>query len=292
MIYDVIIIGAGPAGVSASLYTKRGNLSTLIIYSDESSLEKTKKIETYYGFENGINGKDLYNVGIKQAKNIGIDTKKEEVLNVLVGNEEFRVITDKDEYNTKAVIFSTGNKKNKPNIKGIDKFEGRGISYCAICDGFFYKDKNVVVIGNGKYAISETNDLINIARHITILTNGKQAPEFRAENVDINTEEIEEINGEKKVEEIILKNHKKIETDGIFIAQGVAGSTEFAKKLGIITKQDKIVVNEKMETNVKGIYACGDCTGGLFQVSKAVYEGTIAGLQVINYIREKYTKGE
>ena len=292
MIYDVIIIGAGPAGVSASLYTKRGNLSTLIIYSDESSLEKAKKIENYYGFENGINGKDLYNVGIKQAKNIGIDTKKEEVLNVLVGNEEFRVITDKDEYNTKAVIFSTGNKKNKPNIKGIDKFEGRGISYCAICDGFFYKDKNVVVIGNGKYAISETNDLINIARHITILTNGKQAPEFRAENVDINTEEIEEINGEKKVEEIILKNHKKIETDGIFIAQGVAGSTEFAKKLGIITKQDKIVVNEKMETNVKGIYACGDCTGGLFQVSKAVYEGTIAGLQVINYIREKYTKGE
>lgn len=292
MIYDVIIIGAGPAGVSASLYTKRGNLSTLIIYSDESSLEKAKKIENYYGFENGINGKDLYNVGIKQAKNIGIDTKKEEVLNVLVGNEGFRVITDKDEYNTKAVIFSTGNKKNKPNIKGIDKFEGRGISYCAICDGFFYKDKNVVVIGNGKYAISETNDLINIARHITILTNGKQAPEFRAENVDINTEEIEEINGEKKVEEIILKNHKKIETDGIFIAQGVAGSTEFAKKLGIITKQDKIVVNEKMETNVKGIYACGDCTGGLFQVSKAVYEGTIAGLQVINYIREKYTKGE
>ena len=148
------------------------------------------------------------------------------------------------------------------------------------------------MIGNGKYAISETNDLINIARHITVLTNGKQAPEFRAENVDINTEEIEEINGEKKVEEIILKNHKKIETDGIFIAQGVAGSTEFAKKLGIITKQDKIVVNEKMETNVKGIYACGDCTGGLFQVSKAVYEGTIAGLQVINYIREKYTKGE
>ena len=292
MIYDVIIIGAGPAGVSAILYTKRGNLSTLIIYSDESSLEKAKKIENYYGFENGINGKDLYNVGIKQAKNIGIDTKKEEVLNVLVGNEGFRVITDKDEYNTKAVIFSTGNKKNKPNIKGIDKFEGRGISYCAICDGFFYKDKNVVVIGNGKYAISETNDLINIARHITVLTNGKQAPEFRAENVDINTEEIEEINGEKKVEEIILKNHKKIETDGIFIAQGVAGSTEFAKKLGIITKQDKIVVNEKMETNVKGIYACGDCTGGLFQVSKAVYEGTIAGLQVINYIREKYTKGE
>ena len=292
MIYDVIIIGAGPAGVSASLYTKRGNLSTLIIYSDESSLEKAKKIENYYGFENGINGKDLYNVGIKQAKNIGVDTKKEEVLNVLVGNEGFRVITDKDEYNTKAVIFSTGNKKNKPNIKGIDKFEGRGISYCAICDGFFYKDKNVVVIGNGKYAISETNDLINIARHITILTNGKQAPEFRAENVDINTEEIEEINGEKKVEEIILKNHKKIETDGIFIAQGVAGSTEFAKKLGIITKQDKIIVNEKMETNVKGIYACGDCTGGLFQVSKAVYEGTIAGLQVINYIREKYTKGE
>ena len=198
----------------------------------------------------------------------------------------FKIATDKGNYTAKAVILSTGNKKNKPQIKGIDKFEGKGISYCAICDGFFYKDKNIVVIGNGKYAISETNDLINIAKHITILTNGKEAPEFRADNVTINTREISEIKGDKKVEEIELKNHEKIKTDGIFIAQGVAGSNEFAKKLGVITNKDKIVVNENMETNIKGLYAAGDCVGGLLQVSKAVYDGAIAGLQVINYIRK------
>ena len=293
MIYDVIIIGAGPAGISAGLYTKRANLKVLIIYKEKAGLEKANLIENYYGFEKGITGTELYQTGIKQAKHLGIDIKKEEVINVQIKeNGEYKIITENQSYDSKAVIFATGNKKNVPKIKGIKEFEGKGVSYCAICDAFFYRNKDVAVIGNGNYAIHEANHLKTVANSVTILTNGKQAPEFRAENVDINTEEIEEINGEKKVEEIILKNHKKIETDGIFIAQGVAGSTEFAKKLGIITKQDKIVVNEKMETNVKGIYACGDCTGGLFQVSKAVYEGTIAGLQVINYIREKYTKGE
>ena len=179
------------------------------------------------------------------------------------------------------MILATGNKKNKPKIKGIEKFEGKGISYCAICDGFFYRNRNVSVLGSGNYAISETNELINIANNITILTNGEKAPEFRADNVKIDTKEIEEVEGENKVEKIKFKDGSTIKTDGLFIAQGVAGSTEFAKKLGIVTNKDKIVVNENMETNIKGIYACGDCTGGLLQVSKAVYEGAKAGLEVI-----------
>lgn len=290
MIYDVIIIGAGPAGISASLYTKRANLNTLIIYSDESSLEKAEKVENYYGFENGISGKQLYNSGIIQAQNIGVDVKKEEVINISMIENEFKVITDKKEYISKAIILSTGNKKNKPKIKGIEEFEGKGVSYCAICDGFFYRDKNIVVIGNGKYAVSEVNDLINIAKHITILTDGKVAPEFRADNVTIDTNEIQEIKGDIKVEEIEFKNHNNLKVDGIFIAQGIAGSAEFAKKLGVITRQDKIVVNEKMETNIKGLYACGDCTGGLLQVSKAVYEGTVAGLQTVDYVKKFYKK--
>lgn len=279
--YDVIILGAGPAGVSASLYTQRANLKTLILYNDKSGLEKASLIENYYGFKNGITGEELYNTGIEQAKNIGVEVLKEEVVKIENNIEYFNVVTTKNEYQAKNLILATGNKKNRPKIKGIEKFEGKGVSYCAICDGFFYRNRSVAVLGSGNYAISETNELINIADNITILTNGKEAPEFRADNVKVDTKEIEEIDGENKVEEVKFKDGTTIKTDGIFVAEGVAGSSEFAKKLGIITQKDKIVVNENMETNIKGIYASGDCTGGLLQVSKAVYEGAKAGLEVI-----------
>ena len=284
--YDVIIIGAGPAGVTAGLYTKRANLNTAIIYKDESSLEKTELIENYYGFEDGISGKELYEKGIEQAKNLNIDVKNEEVVNIQISNIGFDIITDKEQYSSKTLIFATGNKKNTPKIKGIKELEGKGISYCAICDGFFYRNKNIAVLGSGKYAISETNELINLAKEITILTNGEKAPEIRADNVKIDTRKIREVRGEDKVEEVEFEDDNKLKTEGIFVAQGVAGSSEFAKKLGIITKNDKIIVDENMQTNIKGIYACGDCTGGLLQISKAVYEGTKAGLEVIKYLRE------
>ena len=285
--YDVIIIGAGPAGITASLYTQRGNLKTLVLYNEKSGLEKAEHIENYYGFENGISGESLYKTGIKQAKNIGVDVKKEEVTKIENNVDTFKVITPKGEYDSKVLILSTGNKKNKPKIKGIEKFEGKGVSYCAICDGFFFRNRSVSVVGSGNYAVSETNELINIANDVTILTNGDKAPEIRADNVSIDTKEIDEIVGENRVQGVKFKDGSEITTDGIFIAQGVAGSADFAKKLGIITKKDNIVVNDDMETNIKGIFACGDCTGGLLQVSKAVYEGAKAGLQAIKYIRKK-----
>ena len=285
--YDVIIVGAGPAGISASLYTIRRNLKTLIIYKEKSALEKSTKIENYYGFENGINGEELYKIGIRQAQNIGAEVIKDEVTNIKIDylNEKeytFKVETLNNEFKAKSVILATGNKKNKPNIKNMDKYEGKGISYCAICDGFFYRNKNVAVIGNGDYAIAEAKDLQNIAKSITILTNGRQAPEYRAENININTKKIDQIEGENKVEEIDFVDNTKMKIDGIFIAQGVAGSTEFAKKIGAKINNDKIVVDENMKTSIKGLFACGDCTGGLYQVSKAVYDGTKAGLAVLN----------
>lgn len=284
MDYDVVIIGAGPAGISASLYIVRANKKVLVLYGNKSSLEKTDRIENYYGFKNGISGEELYKTGIEQAKNLGVDVKEEEVIKIETiseNNYNFITKTSNGLYKSKVVILATGNKKNKPKINGIDEFEGKGISYCAICDGFFYKNKDVAVIGSGNYAISETNDLINLAKKVTILTDGKKAPDFRADNVEIETREIKEIKGNDKVEEIKLTDGTELKVDGVFIAQGVASSTDFAKKLGVLVKNDKIIVNKKMETNIKNLYACGDCTGGLLQVSKAVYEGTIAGLNAI-----------
>lgn len=197
MLYDVIIVGAGPAGISASLYTIRGNLKTLIIYKEKSALEKTPKIENYYGFKNGIKGEELYKIGIEQARNLGVEILEEEVTNIQMKIKEketlFNVQTLNNEFEAKAVILATGNKKNKPNIEKIDEYEGKGVSYCAVCDGFFYRDKDVAVIGNGDYAISEAMDLQNIVKSIKILTNGEKIPEYRAENVHIIDKEIKKV---------------------------------------------------------------------------------------------------
>ena len=285
--YDVIIIGAGPAGISASLYTQRANLNTLVLYKkDNTSLIKTSKIENYYGFEKGIDGRKIYENGIKQAQNIGVKLLEEEVIKISKENN-FKIETLNNSFESKAVIIATGISKNKPKIEGIDKFEGKGISYCAICDGFFYRNKNVAVIGNGDFAISEIMDLKNIVNKATILTNGKEIPNYRAENVDTISKEIKSIEGKNKVEKIVFKDNTDIKVDGVFIAQGLAGSMEFAIKTGAKLKNNNIVVNEKMETSIEGLYACGDCTGGLYQISKAVYEGTKAGLEAIKFIKNR-----
>ena len=164
------------------------------------------------------------------------------------------------------------------------KFVGKGISYCAICDGFFYKDKTVAVVGSGNYAVSEANDLINIVSKLIILTNGAEKPEIRGENVEINSKPIKEFEGNDKIEKIEFNDGTNLPIDGVFIAIGTASSTDLAKKIGALVQNNNIVVNENMETTVKGLYACGDCTGGLLQVNKAVYEGAKAALDIIKNI--------
>jgi len=278
--YDIIIVGAGPAGISAGLYAKRAGAKVLILYYGESNLNKAEKIDNYYGFVDGIDGDELYNNGIEQAKRIGIDLKNEEVLNI-EKDSIFTVKTTENEYNSKSVIISTGNKKLRPNIKGIIQFEGKGISYCAICDGFFYKGKKVVIIGNGKFAESEASDLKNLVEDVKILTNGEDSN--ISSEFEVNTTKIKQILGDDRVNKIEFEDGTMIDVDGVFIALGEAGGVDFAKKIGVITEKDNIVVNEKMQTNVEGLYSCGNATGGMLQICKAVYEGAIAGLDAARY---------
>lgn len=280
--YDLIVIGAGPAGISAGIYAKRTGIKVLILYKGKSNVEKATIIDNYYGFKNGINGNELYENGIKQAQNLGIEVKKEEVIDIEKIDDNFNLYTEKEKYSTKTVIIATGNKKIKPEIKGIEEFEGKGISYCAICDGFFYRNKKVAVIGEGKFAIKEIEELQNIAESIILLTNGKDNKN-KYENV--NTKKIKQIKGDTKIRKIEFEDGTEIDIDGAFIAIGEAGAIDFAKKLGILVKNDSIIVDENMQTNISGMYACGNATGGLLQICKATYEGAKAGLSVANFVK-------
>ena len=280
--YDVTIIGAGPAGISASLYTKRANLNVLVLYNGDSNVEEAHKIDNYYGFPNGISGKELYENGINQAQNLGVDVKKVEVLSIVPTEGKFVVKTIEESYKTKTVILAAGNKKVKPQIPGIRELEGRGVSYCAVCDAFFYRGKNVAVLGNGNFALKEAEELSHVANSVIILTDGLEKP-----NTSFNTEtrKIKSINGENKIASISFEDGEDLVIDGLFVALGEAGAIDFANDLGILQEGDNLRVNEKMETNVEGVYACGNITGGLLQVCKAVHEGAVAGMSAIQYAR-------
>ena len=283
--FDCIIVGAGPAGISASLYLARANKKVLVLYYNEAQVEKAHKIDNYYGFVDGISGNDLYNNGIKQAINLGVDVLQEEVLDIKIDMDmHYQVNTLNNQYKSKTLIIATGNKKLRPNIKGIIEFEGKGISYCAICDGFFYRKKKLAVLGASEYAISEANELNNITDDITILSNGEKLNGSTKFNVI--DKKIKEIKGDVKIRNVEFEDGSTFELDGLFIAIGSAGGIDFAKKLGLMVENDNIVVDENMKTNIDGLYACGNITGGLLQVGKSVYEGSMAGLSAIKYINE------
>ena len=298
----VIIIGAGPAGISAALYAVRGNLDPLVINNGIGALEKAEKIENYYGLDHPLSGQELYDTGIAQAKALGVRILDAQVLGV-GGFDTFTVKTTEGEFETQSLILATGSKRAAPKIPGVKEFEGRGVSYCAICDAFFYRGKDVAVLGNGDFAMHEARELSNTASTVTIYTNGEE-PEFTPEgNISVNTMKIQSVEGDDLVSGIrfapdVQEQEIKPEADtqdspdtfcradGVFIAMGTAGSTEIARQMGAeLTEKGNIKVDENMETTIPGLYAAGDCTGGLLQVAKAVYEGAQAGINAGKYVR-------
>ena len=280
--YDSIIVGKGPAGITAAIYLKRAGYNCIVIGKDGGNLIKNSKIQNYYGIEE-ITGEELLLKGIKQAENLGIEVITDEVIE-LEYNNKFSVKTINNVYEGKTIILATGNKRKTPNIEGVNNFNGKGISYCAVCDGFFYKNKDVVVIGNGEYAINEVNHLLPIAKNVTLLTDGKQIDNSKI-NVNIDNREIKQFRGDSKLKEIEFKDNSNIKIDGAFLAIGIATSTDLAQRLGVLIKENRIIVDENMQTNVNGLFAAGDCTGGLLQISKSVYEGSKAGLSAVEYLK-------
>ena len=268
-------------GISAAIYAKRRKLSVLVISKGNGALAKTDKIENYYGFAKPISGQQLYENGLAQAKNLGIELIEDEVVSVQL-EEKFEVETVNSHYQAKTVILATGTNRMVPPIKGIKEFEGKGVSYCAVCDAFFYKNKEVAVLGNGNYAIHEMEQLKPVAKEVTILTNGESIVENRnIGNIKVESKKIRECRGDSKIQEVEFEDNTIKPVQGVFVALGTASSSDLARKIGARIENNRIVVNENMETTVPGLFACGDCTGGLLQISKAVYEGAVAGLTVL-----------
>lgn len=295
MIYDVIIIGKGPAGMSCAIYTTRANLKTLVIGKSGSMLLKADKIENYYGFENPIGGKELLETGIKQAQRLGAQIIEDEVVSI-EQTDKFKVTGVNGEYEATTVLIATGAPVVRVPVKNLDKFEGNGISYCTTCDGFFYRNKKVGVLGYTDYAIHEAIDLAAFTQDITLYTNNMplSVSENLKESLDkfkINTTKIKELQGQDRIEEIVFEDGSKESVQGLFIAYGSASSSSFALKMGIATEGKSIIVNDKMETNIPGLFAAGDCTGVFKQVAVAVGQGALASRQMIDYIRKKRKDG-
>lgn len=286
MEYDVIIIGSGPAGISASLYTARANLKTLIISKGIGILEKVKKIDNYYGLEKTLTGEELQETGINQAKKLGVEFAKDEAVKIDYEGE-FIVETINNKYKAKAVILATGTSRRMPKINGIKEYEGRGISYCATCDAFFFKGKNVAVLGAKEYALHEAEELERVANSVTILTNGEKPVQNRSINFEVEEKKIREFRGNDSIEEIQFEDNTTKKIDGVFVAIGTATSSDLARKIGArIDEKGNILVNKDMCTNVPNLYACGDCTGGILQIAKAVYEGMVAGMSAIKSVKK------
>lgn len=288
--FDVIIIGKGPAGLSAALYTVRAGLRTLVIGQDKSALNKADRIENYFGFEEPISGQYLLEQGEKQAQRLGVKFENCEVIAIEKG-EYFDIYTTNQNFSCKTVLLATGQQLVKVKIDRLTDFEGSGVSYCTTCDGFFYRGLKVGLVGYKDYAIHEAMELEALTKDITIYTNGKElelSEKYHsiATRFIINKKIIKSIDGKDAIESIVFEDGTKEGIDGLFIAYESASSIDFARKLGVITSKNSIVVDEKQKTNLNGLYAAGDCTGGLKQVSTAVGQGAVAGKQMIEYVRD------
>lgn len=282
----IVIVGSGPAGCSAALYAARAGMETTVISKGIGALQKAEQIQNYYGFEEGITGAELYRRGVAGAQAVGTQFVTAEVVGLDYA-ATLVVQTTAGDYPADAVILATGTGRIAPKIAGLAEHEGRGVSYCATCDAFFYRGKTAAVLGTGEYALHEVQALLPLAGKVILCTNGEPlTAEFPA-GMTVCTEKLEAIEGEETVTALRLAGGGLLPADGLFVALGVAGSAALARKLGAPVENGCIVVDEKMQTGIPGLFAAGDCTGGMLQVCKAVYEGALAATEAIKQIRGK-----
>lgn len=284
----VLIIGSGPAGISASLYLARSNIADVTVISNgKGALAKAEMIENYFGFAEPISGKQLLENGKKGAERLGVKFIEAELTSLGFTDDmryEAEYVGGTDSFD--AVLIATGAARKAPSINGIKDFEGKGVSYCAVCDAFFYRGKDVAVIGSGDYALHEASTLLQTASSVTLLTNGQETNIELPEKIKLIKTGIKALHGSDRLSSVEFDDGSSISVSGVFVAVGTAGSTDFARKLGAAVDDGRIIVDESFATNVPGVFAAGDCIGGLMQVSKAVGDGAAAGINMIRYLKQ------
>lgn len=282
---NIVIIGSGPAGVSAALYAARAGVETTVLTKGPGALGRAELIQNYYGFAEPISGAELERRGIEGAKALGVQFVTTEAVG-LTYMDKLTVETLAGDFPADAVILATGASRAAPHIPGLAGLEGHGVSYCATCDAFFYRGKDVAVLGSGEYALHEVQALLPVVKSVTLLTNGSPLTASFPPEVTVCPEKVNAILGEGRVSGVELSGGKTVTLSGVFVALGVAGSTALARKLGAEVDRNRILVDEHMQTTLPGLYAAGDCTGGLLQVAKAVYEGALAGTEAAKALRK------
>ena len=306
--YDAIVLGGGPAGLTAGIYLSRARMKTLILSEGTvgGQMVLTHEIANYPGVEH-ISGYQLATIMRNQAKSFGCDIRSNVKVNEMQLQGELKVIMldSGQKYTADAVILSPGGRSRTLNVTGEDRFKGKGISYCATCDGDFFTDREIVVVGGGNSALEEAVSLTKYASKVTIVhqfdhfqafayaveeARANQKIHFRMESV------ITEFYGTENLEGVVIKNLKtgessRFQTDGVFIFIGYIPNTEFIKGVVDLNKYQEIMVDTELKTNLEGVFAAGDCVAKKFrQVTTAVADGTVAALAASNFVHQMKSK--
>ncbi len=300
--YDLIIIGGGPAGLTAAIYASRARLRTLLIerMALGGMAATTYEIENYPGFAEPISGMDLMKRMEDQATRFGTEFRYEAVEKLEVGKKIFSItMTGKEVLETRSIIIASGTQPRKLNIPGEEKFRGRGVSYCATCDGAFYQNKDVAVIGGGNAGLEEAAFLTRFANKVTVIHRRK---DFRADPLMVERaksnpkiyfileSEVSEIVGEQFVEEVVIKKvnseaKTRLKVSGVFVYVGSSPQTNLVKDLVKLDENGYITVDRELMTSVPGIFAAGDCTvKRLRQVVTSVADGALAAVAAREYL--------
>ncbi|MEW6096499.1 MAG: thioredoxin-disulfide reductase [bacterium] len=301
--YDIIIIGGGPAGLTAGLYATRARLKTLLIesYTVPSQAVVTASIENYPGFPEGIDGFGLIDKFKKQAEKFGLEFSVGNVKGIQETKDGWQVVVDDTTHNCLSLIIASGSRPKELVVPGEAKFRGRGVSYCATCDGALFKDKHIVVVGGGNTAVEEALFLTRFGKKVTLIhrrdrlraTQILQERVLAHEKIDfVWSSQVVEILGNESVEALKVKNintqqESKIQCNGVFIFVGLIPNTDFLKGIIKLDETGYIVTDDNMKTSTTGVFACGDCRKKLLrQVVTACADGAIAAFSAQQYVEE------
>ena len=302
--YDVVIIGGGPAGLTAGIYAGRGGLKTVILEKGlpGGQIAQTEEVENYPGFPEGVSGPELANRMAEQARKFGAEVVMDEVQGLEKTDAGFLVKAFERNYRARSVIIATGANPRKLGVPGEDKFYGRGVSTCATCDGFFYRDKDVVVVGGGDAAVEEGIFLTKFARKVTIihrrdeLRANKVAQERAFQNPKIEflwSHVVTEVLGEDHVTGVRVKNLKTNEeyvypTDGVFVFVGSVPNTGFLEGVVELRPDGYVAVTDEILTSAPGVFAAGDVADPIYkQLATSVGAGTRAAMTAEKWLMEQ-----